>query len=355
MKAGTKKYPKALAAVVLLLAMAVGLAGCRVNFDGIGEGARMDKTVNALVEAIQENDPDAVTQLFSKAVREEIGDERLKEGTGYLHALLEGDTVSIKQISRSAGETNNGLKKRRYLHPYYRVVTTSDTYLMQYIFYTVDRITPDYIGMFNLWVIKESDKDRGYIRDDEMGIYMPRTIDGSELGVPHEYRTEYWSFTVPAGYYKDDSVSTDDKYYFTIEEVILSDVIYSHFSIAFANSDIGANGLDTFRDNVLIGLNDKLHYLEEPYGELSSGDEYTVEELVEETAQGYPLLKYSIVRDGKLLHKYYYIIGDMKYALAQYTFQRKPDSSGQPDAEKPIIAAAESLVDSFVWVDGSGA
>ena len=341
-----KKNIRFLIISILSLALATGLASCRVNFNAIGEGPKMDNTMDTLLKAIQENDPDTIIQLFSEGVRKEVGDEKLEEGAEYLFALLEGDIVSKESSSRKAGETRNRGKTQRALYPNYKVVTTSDIYWAGFIFYTVDSITPDYSGTYNLWIKKESDRDFVYIRENFMGIYKPRTINDSEKDIPHEYKTEYGSFTVPAGYYKDDTVSTNEKYYFTVNEAVLRDVIYNHFSAAIMESEYEVNDIDAFHDYALADVNE----IVSKSGRYNA-DVSIEEEQIEETAQGYPLLKLSVIDGNKLADKFFYIIGNKKYVLVQYTRTSNGSTPEGIEDEISMIAAAAALVDSFVWAD----
>ena len=85
------------------------------------------------------------------------------------------------------------------------------------------------------------------------------------------------------------------------------------------------------------------------YGNNSINGKHLEEPQARKTAQGYPMQEYDFVDRGFPVDKFYFIIGDKKYVLVQYTH-----TSGYrdlSDEEKAMIAAAESLVDSFVWAE----
>ena len=286
-----------------------GLTGCRADAD-----AQMNKTIDTLVKAIQENDSDTIVQLFSEAVREEVGDEELVDGVEYLHSILIGDVLATEINSGIKGENNYGEIKQRILNFGARVTTNSGEYVFRVVLYTKDNSTPDYTGMYSLVVFKEPVRDFLYIKNDFVGIYVPRTVDESERNIPHKFNPSFGSFTVPSGYYKDDSISTDDKYFFTVEDVVLSDAIYNCFSVTFTQSEYGIDETDTIQSHLLKDLNDSLNKIRDPYGTFYVESDISVEENpAQVTAQGYPLLRYTIVADGKPIDEYIYIIGDKKW------------------------------------------
>jgi len=339
---------------ILVLVLLIGLAICSASFNWGNEDLKMEKTVNTLLNAIQQNDSDAVIQLFSEAVREEIGDEKLEKGVEYLHSFFEGEIISIETNAKKIGENNYDGKRQRILSPNYEITTTTDNYIMWLVFYTKDNSTPSYTGLFNIEIYKESSRPYVFLRKSFMGIYVPRTIDESEKDKPQEFNTNFGSFTVSSGFYKDDSISTDDKYYFTVEDVVLIDVIYNHFSVTFARSDYDINEIRSFQDHVLEELKNGLDRIGDPYGEYypSVGNEYQImEHPVAETAQGYPLLKFSIMKGNIPVEKHYYIMGDRKYVLVQYVYTTGIYKSERTDEEEAMTTAVESLVDSFVWAN----
>jgi len=157
---------------------------------------------------------------------------------------------------------------------------------------------------------------------------------------------------VPAGYYLDDSLSTDEKYYFSLEGVALRDMIFTHFNLSFGQSNYGINEQESFRDEMISYLwREKRFQYREPYSISYSGGNTDLEITQEgETAQGYPMLEFTFYQQNTIpVDKFYYIMGDKKYVLVQYSYLSGAMELG--DEEKAMIAAAESLVDSFVWAE----
>ena len=347
-----EKHIKTLAICISLLILVFGFTGCRINLDAIGEGPKMDNTIDTLLKAIQENDSDTIIQLFSEGVREEVGVEKLKEGVEYLHTFLKGDIVSREDSPISAGETISSGKKQRILYPNYKIITASDIYSIRFTYYTIDNTTPDYKGLFSLWVFNEPVRENIYMKEDFKGIYMPRKIKESERDIPHEYKTEYGAFTVPAGYYKDETISTDEKYYFTLDDIVLSGVIYNHFSIAIMDSEYGINELAAFREYALEDISDKKSKRREVVDYRTyAADAYIEEDQAEATVQGYPILRFSILEGSKTADKFFYIIGDNKYVLVQYTRTSRGSTPEGIKDEESMMDAVEALVDSFVWAE----
>ena len=336
-----------LAISLFILVVAISIAGCSEGYDR----NRMDKTMDVLLKAIQKKDTEGIKQLFSKGVREEVGDEKLEKGVEYLYSVFEGDIVSKERSSDTPKRVMDHGKEQRVLTYVYTVKTTSDIYRIRFISHTEDEITPDFKGMFNLWIRKESEINYGIVKNEFMGIYVPRAIDKSERGIPHEYKTEYGTFTVPSGYYKDDTVSTYEKYYFTVESVVMNDAIYDCFSVSFNSCEFDLNMLESFQDYVLGTLDESLHRYRDPYGDsYVAGVDYAIEKNLEgETVQGYPLFKYTIKggSGNALVDTYYYVVGDKKYMLVHQYFY----TTGIRDEENSMTTAVESLVDSFVWSD----
>ena len=133
----------------------------------------MDKTVDSLLEAIQVKDSDSIKHFFSEGVREEVGEEKFDKGIEYLYSLFDGDIVFKEMVyDYGKGRANDGFGRKRVVVRYlYSVKTTVDTYKINIIYYTVDTITPDFKGMYSLWIQKESESyGIGY---DFMGIYVP--------------------------------------------------------------------------------------------------------------------------------------------------------------------------------------
>jgi hypothetical protein len=348
----TKFSQKNLIPCLLLLIIALVVGGCNIGFGGrITERSQMDKMANTLVMGIQENDSDTIKQLFSKGVCEEVGDEKLDIGVAYLHTFLEGDIISCEYFSHVARITNDDWKKRRALDCVYKVTTTVDTYKMYFLYNKTDTITPDHKGMLNLWMSRDSVEFYGVVRDEFKGIYVPLTIDDAEKNIPHEYKTDYGIFTVPAGYYKDESLPSDNVYYFTVEGIVMSDVKYNYFSISSGVSEYGLNETESFRDSIFANLSDKLNRKNGPYDTVYINGTVINENPRAKTAKGYPLQEYSFVYLNTPDEIYYYIIGEKKYALVQYTYISGARSDERTEEEKSMIAAAESLVDSFVWAE----
>ena len=343
---------------------AIELSGCGLNvgsdnyqiewFDGYlrSDYWALNKDTHRLLDGLLEKSTDEITQIFSKAVRESVGDAGLEGGAEYLISIFEGDLVKVREHGISYRNTKEYLKRREVQSGLFSITTTIGEYELNFKYYAKDSITPEFKGMYQLYLCKTSDKIRGGLCADFMGIYVPNQIEDADKNIPHEYRNAYGTFTVPAGYYLDDSLSTDEKYYFSLEGVALRDMIFTHFNLSFGQSNYGINEQESFRDEMISYLwREKRFQYREPYSISYSGGNTDLEITQEgETAQGYPMLEFTFYQQNTIpVDKFYYIMGDKKYVLVQYSYLSGAMELG--DEEKAMIAAAESLVDSFVWAE----
>jgi len=317
----------------------------------ITQELQVEKQLNTLIKALKEKDSETIKSLFSKGVRAEVGDSKMEYGAEYLISYFEGDVISVKEITTSTHTTSDIGERRVILGSSFTINTTADTFRLFFYYHISNSINSEYNGMYQLSMEKVTDEIKGGMRPEFVGIYVPRKIDVADKNIPHKYSMPYGTFTVPAGYYLDESISTDEKYYFSIESVNLSDCTYNNFSISLGQSDYGLDEFEVFRDSILPGLRERRIQSREPFGGSYSDGTILEETQGEKTKQGYVLLKYSFVTNGRPQDKFYYIVGDKKYILVQYSYAGGY-IGGEPEPEETaMIAAAESLVDSFVWAE----
>ena len=134
----------------------------------------VDNTVTAFLEAIQERDSGGIKQLFSQGVRDEIGDEKLEEGIRYLFSIFEGEVISYEIKPYGLGKEGEGWGKKRIIADYKFILeTTEDSYRIYIVYYTKDTITPDFKGLYQIRMEKESDISNDLLSRRFMGIYVP--------------------------------------------------------------------------------------------------------------------------------------------------------------------------------------
>ena len=337
-----------LVTVLVLIVVFVFPGFIIIDFGGISDNMKINNALTTLLSAIEKKDGDKIKNLFSEGVINEVGDEALDRGVEYIFEVFQGKVLSKKEFNTSRGRTKEDYKKRRIIETSYIVTTDIDVYRIWFVYHTINTITPGFQGMYQLIVQKETDKEYGYLRDDFMGIYVPRFIEESEKNIPHYFQTEFGNFTLPAGFYKDDSLSDGDKLYFSVGEVDLGVVGYDFFTISFGETDYGINDIEAFRDTKYKELNDL--YSEYPNKIYYDGIIIEIHD-VSETEQDHPLQIFSVTRGGYLLEKYYYIIGENKYTLVFYSQTPPYQNPELEEKQKSMMAAVESLVNSFVWAD----
>jgi len=333
--------------LIIVIVLIVVFVFPGVDFGGISENMKRSIALSTLLNAIEKKDGDKIKNLFSEGVINEVGDESLERGIEYLFEVFQGKVLSKKEFNTSREGTTDDYKKRRIIRTSYIVTTDIDVYRIYFVYHTKDAITPEFLGMFQLIIQKE---DTHYtLRRDFMGIYVPNIVDENEKNSSHEFINDYGTFIIPAGFYKDVSLSGDNKYYFTTENVVLSDIIYSYFSISFKQSDFSSNEIADFERHVLSFLNEALKGNREINDNSYPSDSIIEENVIGETKNGYPFVVYSIVRGASIVEKFYFVLGEKKYMIVHLSFI--PSSFGRDlnSDELSMISAIESLVDSFMW------
>jgi len=312
---------------------------------GAFDGAIIESRVKTIIKAIEKQDAEMITDLFSRTVINEVGIDKIQEGAAYLLTVLEGNVLSIEDFSVVTNKEFEGGKGRRFYKQVYYITTDVDVYWVSFIYYTKDSITPEKRGMHQLAISNLAYKIYSYLRSDFIGIYVPPESSEAERDIPHEYETSFGFFSIPAGYYKEASQSVDEKFYFSVGNVDLSAVNYEYFSLSLRESDNKLDDMEGFRNKNIANLNDLVKGDGVKYG----SDCRVEETYFGETKQGYPLQVLSIIRNTTLLEKHYFIMADQKYILVHY--KRFPISNALDDDEQAMLDAVESVVNSFVWAE----
>mgnify|MGYP001028407007 CR=1 FL=1 len=135
------------------------------------------------------------------------------------------------------------------------------------------------------------------------------------------------SYTVPEGWVKAESHSTEDKFFY-VEEGHENDGFPDNISIEAGTNRYTEEEHEKFRDAILYQLTAQLQNVD---AELTGGGTYT--------EQGYVVYIFTVLEKG-MVTKQYYIVGDQQYCLIHLT-----NFTGSDEAYE----AAQDIVDSFVW------
>ena len=138
-----------------------------------------------ILSAIKDRDSDALIAMFSKAVRDEVGDDELEEGCEYIYGFFQGEVQSWRYTGGATSESYTNGKKSVDFGPSYEVVTDSETYDVSYK-YIFDEINDDQVGL--KWLMFLYKKDIGSLGENMAwdwgpGIFQPDKAKIVELEV----------------------------------------------------------------------------------------------------------------------------------------------------------------------------
>lgn len=160
--------------IIILILSSCSLGGSRTqmldkdDFDKIAD-ARLEQ----VIEAIKNNDKDALKSMFSKQALDEAED--FDANMDYLFDFFQGEVMSWKSNGVSEDESiDNGHNTKKIDSMYYL-----DTDKQKYIFYLIECIVDtdhsDNVGLYTLRVIKAENRDTQFClyQDMKAGIYRP--------------------------------------------------------------------------------------------------------------------------------------------------------------------------------------
>lgn len=136
---------------------------------------KADARLDQVIEAIQNQDKEALRSMFSKQALDEAQD--LDGSMDYLFKLFQGEVKSKKRDGLLASETINYGHNTKEVKSAYTVETDKQKYIFFFLECTEDTDNPDNVGLYTLRVIKAEDKDKEYglsWQDKKIaGIYRP--------------------------------------------------------------------------------------------------------------------------------------------------------------------------------------
>ena len=173
-----KKYLSMLLVLISLMSLcSCSLAGSRLdmlNTDSDEEKA--DARMAQVIDAIKDQDKDAIKAIFSKQALRETKD--IDDGINYLFNLVKGDIKSWEnERLASEGHIENG-NKSIIIDSWYIVTTDVGVYKFFLLDHAINTIDPNNAGLYSLRAIKSKDEKTQFTFWQDMqipGIFIPKT------------------------------------------------------------------------------------------------------------------------------------------------------------------------------------
>ena len=144
--------------------LAIFLCGCSPkkmieiaveDFTEPGDSFYADERFQILLTAIEEEDKEAIINLFSMTSIEEI--ENLDQELENLFAFIQGEYISWNSTSQSVSEVNAGWTR---METSFILETTEETYMIAVGDQKKNRQYPENVGTFTIRVVKEEDQGK---------------------------------------------------------------------------------------------------------------------------------------------------------------------------------------------------
>ena len=156
----------------MLFAGSCSLIGSRTNMlDKMDDGEAADARLELVLEAIKNEDKDALESMFSQTALQESDD--FDGSMEYLFSFVQGDVVSWERYAFSVGETIDHGESTKSNYVWYKVNMDQQEYYMYFVQWTVDTEHPENVGIYALRVVKAEDDENlfCYYQDMEAGIF----------------------------------------------------------------------------------------------------------------------------------------------------------------------------------------
>lgn len=156
---------------VLFLSSCI-IGGSRTDMlDNMNDREAADARLEQVLEAIKNEDKDALKSMFSQTALEEAED--FDDRMEYLFSFFQGEVVSWERFAFNVSERINHGKMTKRNYVWYKVNTDQQEYYMYFVQWTVDTEHPENVGIYALRVVKAEDDERlfCYYQDMEAGIF----------------------------------------------------------------------------------------------------------------------------------------------------------------------------------------
>ena len=167
---------------LLLLISLASLCSCSMvdsrlnmlNTDSDEEKA--DARMAQVIDAIKDQDKDAIKAIFSKQALSETND--IDAGINYLFNLVKGDIKLWEKDTVGSYEDIEYGKKDILIFSFYTVTTDVGVYKFFLLDHSINTIDPNNAGLYSLRAIKSKDEKTQFTFWEDMqipGIFIPKT------------------------------------------------------------------------------------------------------------------------------------------------------------------------------------
>ena len=148
------------------------IGGSRTNMlDKMDDDKVADAQLEQVLEAIKNEDKDALESMFSKQALGEADD--FDGSMEYLFSFFQGEVVSWERNAFNVSKTTDYGKRTKRNYVWYIVNTDQQEYYMYFVQWTVDIEHPENVGIYALRVVKAEDDENlfCYYQDMKAGIF----------------------------------------------------------------------------------------------------------------------------------------------------------------------------------------
>ena len=331
--------------VLIVIALFLGyLSSCSINearFMTDNNKYRVTK-LNTIIEALENKDAATIKKLFSKSAIEKAGEDEINEGIDYLFTLYNGELLSFDMKGGGISEDIGGGQRTKSTYIRANIITDKESYYLSSLDIIIDTASRNNVGLWNLSLMRSEEKEKyGKPIDYFAGVYCPEIrpeqIDLAS-GIEHHYETDFGSFTIPKGFYRNPLLSSDEQYIFFETYASPENWSLNELSIEPGQWDFSKDGKNAFQK----AMEEKFLTSDNKAGK---DKKYSLLETKEfQTKNGYTVLLNAFERsDQEYWKSEYYILDETRYVLV-YTGMVKSDIERMQET-------ALSITDSFVWVD----
>ena len=153
-----KKFILGLLLLISMTLLSSCMSGGSMFININNDTKKADTRMENILEAIKDEDKDAIKQMFSKQAFNEIEDFDAK--IDCLFDIVQGEPESWKSVGDPVKyEKNDYGHKTKKLCAWYDVETDKGAYVIMFWDRTVDTDNPDNVGLFILNAVTAEDKD----------------------------------------------------------------------------------------------------------------------------------------------------------------------------------------------------
>ena len=136
-------------------------------------------SLEVVIEALQNNDSEAITGMFSQRAISEVGLDKIKAGARYSCNMHKGNVVSLDPQNAEIFTNIIDGKVQRTLEMICYVYTDNSDYTLFYREHIVDEVSPENIGIDRLQIKRDGGSGSWPLKD-ALGIFCPENRNPRE-------------------------------------------------------------------------------------------------------------------------------------------------------------------------------